>query len=105
MNKNLKIKQFGRSKSKETKIKKIASISIRSKTPDKNVVNLLKMKNIRESIENVRSQSIFTPFKVFPEPENKSIIFFAFYGFLEKYLELSKGVYPKLFNFKVMSLF
>ena len=102
MNKNLKIKQIGRSSSQEQKIKKTIFADQRSKTPDKMNQNILFNKNIRDSIDCVRSQSIFIPFKVHPEDDNKSIIFYADYNFLNKYLELTKGVFPKLFNMQVL---
>ncbi len=101
MNKNLKIKQFGRSSSQQQKIKKTVFVPQRSKTPDKMYENILLHNNIKNNINSVRSDSIFVPFKVLPDSDDNSVIFLADYNFLNKYLELSKGAYPKSFNQQV----
>jgi len=99
MNKNFKIH---RSSSQEQIIKKTTFLLPRSKTPDKYDGNILFNKNVRESINCIRSPSIILPYKVMHDSENKSIIFYADYNFLNKYLELSKCVYPKSFNKQVV---
>jgi hypothetical protein len=104
MNKNLKNKKFGRSSSFQKKFKRSVLREPRSKTPDKIHENILQNKSLRDSIQNVRSSSFFLPFKVVPDSDNKSVIFFADYDFLNKYLELSKGIYPPGFNLQVVQL-
>ena len=104
MNKNLKIKQFGRSSSQEQKIRKTVFVPQRSKTPDKMYENILLRKDIQDNIDCVKSESFCLPFKFVPEDDERSVIFLADYNFLNKYLELSKGAYPQKYNQQVSFL-
>jgi hypothetical protein len=94
-------KSVERSSSQDQKIPRTVFEEQRSKTPDRKYEVILKNRDVRESINIVKSQSIFVPFKFKPDEENKSIIFFADYNFLNRFLELSNGAYPKDYNVQV----
>lgn len=94
-------KNFRRGASFDQKIKRSVFLEPRSKTPDRSHQKILQHKDFRESINNVRSPSIFIPFKVLPDADNNSVIYSADYNFLNKYLELSKGIYPSGFNIQI----